>query len=160
MSDLTDNPDLPIDDDGDDNYVDEASVAYWCYQCEAEINATLDSGTPTCPRCGSEFVAEMDGGESDNSYDHDGSLGETAAINYDLRLEFLRQLQNRNSFINFPQFENNGADFHLNFGGRDQQDGVSGSHLSANQGGESELNAPELQLPPVINLFPGPNIET
>ncbi|KAJ3118547.1 hypothetical protein HK098_005903 [Nowakowskiella sp. JEL0407] len=64
--------------DSDDDYEDE-DVNYWCHQCEvtptilkylsflsfslkAEIDAILDSGTPTCPRCGSEFVEEMEGG--------------------------------------------------------------------------------------------------
>lgn len=57
------------DSDGDENPSDaehdyeddehEHGGGYWCHQCQEEISALLDSGTPTCPHCHSEFVEEV-----------------------------------------------------------------------------------------------------
>ncbi|KAJ3183167.1 hypothetical protein HDU85_002193 [Gaertneriomyces sp. JEL0708] len=33
---------------------------YWCHQCNSQISAVLDTGTPTCPMCGGEFVEEIE----------------------------------------------------------------------------------------------------
>ncbi|KAI8802443.1 hypothetical protein BJ742DRAFT_833088 [Cladochytrium replicatum] len=43
--------------------------AYWCHACEREVDALLDSGTPTCAICGSDFVEEMD--EAEFHHDED-----------------------------------------------------------------------------------------
>ncbi|KAJ3160674.1 hypothetical protein HDU86_000433 [Geranomyces michiganensis] len=49
-------------DDDDDDYDHHGSHegGYWCHQCHAEISPLMDSGTPTCPLCASDFVEEIE----------------------------------------------------------------------------------------------------
>ncbi|KAI8914723.1 hypothetical protein DFJ77DRAFT_463072 [Powellomyces hirtus] len=47
------------DDDDDQEFEDAEGGAYWCHQCSDEISPLMDSGTPTCPHCHSEFVEEI-----------------------------------------------------------------------------------------------------
>ncbi|KNC96582.1 uncharacterized protein SPPG_08166 [Spizellomyces punctatus DAOM BR117] len=57
---------LVDDSDTSSNNSDHEHIeggGYWCHQCQSEISPLMDSGTPTCPQCHSEFVEEI---EEDN----------------------------------------------------------------------------------------------
>ncbi|KAJ3300020.1 hypothetical protein HK104_005274 [Borealophlyctis nickersoniae] len=58
-------PDSPEDwETGSETEEEDASdheaENYWCHQCQTEIIAVMDSGTPTCPFCEGDFVEEIE----------------------------------------------------------------------------------------------------
>ncbi|KAJ1541260.1 hypothetical protein HK096_010292, partial [Nowakowskiella sp. JEL0078] len=163
--------------DGDESYVNDVPITYWCYQCEvwfsfhlvfahqvhsthlyliltfyfkisslqqAEIDAIQDSGIPTCPRCGSEFVEEIDGGDRNrNSNGEDGLnfLGEFASTRHGPEVmhalqRFFQRLPISAASINIQQVGNNGEAVQLNIGGMsDQLGGVSDGDVIAEANG-------------------------
>ncbi|TPX32975.1 hypothetical protein SmJEL517_g04014 [Synchytrium microbalum] len=48
------------EDDVEDGEDDDEDGEWYCHSCQRTMTAILDSGTPTCPRCASDFVEEIE----------------------------------------------------------------------------------------------------
>ncbi|TPX38925.1 hypothetical protein SeLEV6574_g07514 [Synchytrium endobioticum] len=102
------------DDDDDDNDNDAASDEdggnFWCHSCEHAITPLMDTGTPTCPSCHSDFVEEIDNDDDHprgydphaNDEDEPVSPIDPAAVSQELARVlqlFLQQLVGNNATI-------------------------------------------------------------
>ncbi|KAJ3053364.1 hypothetical protein HK097_004458 [Rhizophlyctis rosea] len=81
--DNTDDNENDVDDDdsdSEDEDGDHGDHDYWCHQCQREITAILDTGTPTCPRCHGDFVEEIEDIDDPRDFIHEE--GDDAGIDF------------------------------------------------------------------------------
>ncbi|KAI9197453.1 uncharacterized protein BJ171DRAFT_220922 [Polychytrium aggregatum] len=91
-----------VTDDEIDDQLHSDRLTHWCHQCQAGISPIMDSGTPTCPACGSEFVEEVEINSDLNAfYDpmDDADEGDLAA-NVGTLQNLLQHLLGPNAIVN------------------------------------------------------------